>query len=187
MSFFRLLALLLVTLAGFSTGAALGHRAKRASRSDVPHPGLPDFAAILLCWSGVFISLISGFEAGRTAALWTVTGLIIAFALHRLQKRTPDDARKHATPGDENGRCGPPGASRPLPSAWDGWKTFARAVGGFQSRVILSGLYFVALAPFGIFVGWLGDPLKIKSGARDSYWKPKQPTGENLDAARRQF
>lgn len=59
MSFFRLLILLLVTLAGFSTGAVLGHGAKSASRSDIPRPCLADFAAIFLCWAGVIVSVLS--------------------------------------------------------------------------------------------------------------------------------
>ena len=185
MSFFRTLALLLIALAGFSTGAVLGHGAKSASRSDMPRPCLADFAAIFLCWSGVIVSLISGFEPWRTAAVWTLVGLVIAFALHRLQKQPLDDARRRAAQKAEKSKSAQRLASTPG-NGWEGWKTIAQAIGGFQNRVLLNGLYYLALAPFGILVGWLGDPLKLKPSPQESFWGPKETSSESLDESRRQ-
>lgn len=187
MSFFRTLILLLVTLAGFSTGTVLGHRAKPGLRSDNPRPTAADFAAILFCWCGVILSLISGVAAGRIAAFWALTGLIIAFAFRRLQKPLPEGARQHGIPSGQTHRPAPLDQKRREQKLWDGWKTFANAVGGFQSRVFLIGLYYLALAPFGILVGWLGDPLNLKPTPRESFWRPKEAAGEELDDARRQF
>lgn len=187
MSLFRTLGLLLLTMPGFSLGAVLGQGAEAASRGGVARPRLLDFGGIFLCWLGVLTSQFSGLGFGETAAVWTLAGFGLAFALHRLRKPPRDEARAHGITGAESARHTPseaPGQSR---HAWDKWKAFARAVGEFQSRIILTGLYYVALAPFGIVVGWLGDPLRIKSAEPGSYWKPKPPADENLDAARRQF
>jgi len=187
MSFFRTLILLLVTLAGFSMGAVLGHRAKPGLQSDNPRPSLGDFAAILFCWSGVVLSLISGIKAGLTAVVWALTGLIIAFGFHRLRKPLPEAIRSRGIPSDQAHGPAPLNQEGRMRKFWDAWKTFAKAVGGFQSRVFLIGLYYLALAPFGIFVGWLRDPLKLKPSDQRSFWTPKAPSGETLDEARRQF
>ena len=187
MSFFRTLILLLVTLAGFSAGAALGHRARPALRSDTPRPSAADFAAILFCWSGVILSLISGIGVGRIAAFWALTGLVIALAFHRLQKPLPEGTPQHGIPRGQTHR--PAGLDQKTrgQKLWNDWKTFAKGVGGFQSRVFLMGFYYLALAPFGILVGWLGDPLNLKSTPHESFWSPKETAGEELDNGRRQF
>ena len=187
MSFFRLLILLLVTLAGFSTGAVLGHRAKPGLRIDNPRPTPADFAAILFCWSGVILSLISGVAAGRIAAFGAFSGLIIAFAFHRLRKPLPEGTTPRGVPSNQTQRPAPLDQRRRTQKLRDDWKTFASAVGGFQSRVFLIGLYYVALTPFGILVGWLRDPLNLKPSPHDSFWKPKEAAGEGLENARRQF
>jgi hypothetical protein len=187
MSLFRALGLLLLTMAGFSLGAVLGHGAKAASRGAVIRPRLLDFGAILVCWLGVLTSRFSGLGVGETAIVWTLAGFILAFAFHRLLKSPPDEPHARGITGVESLRHAPSGEPGQPRGVWNQWKSFARAVGGFQSRIILGWLYLIALAPFGIVVGWLRDPLDIRSRDRDSYWKAKPPTGENLDAARRQF
>lgn len=187
MSFFRTLILMLVTLAGFSMGAVLGHWAKPGIRSANPRPTATDFAAVLFCWCGVILSLISGVEAVRIAAFGALTGLVIAFAFHRLRKPLPEGTHERGISSDQAHRPAPFDQKRRKQKLWNDWKTFANAVGGFQSRVFLIGLYYLALAPFGVLVGWLGDPLNLKPTPRESFWSPKDAAGEELASARRQF
>ncbi|MFB3923230.1 MAG: hypothetical protein ACE145_16030 [Terriglobia bacterium] len=187
MTFFRTLGLALLVMAGYSVGAVLGRGTRAAFQGGVTRPRLLDLGAILFCWLGMLASLFSGLGVARTAAVWTVSGAILAFIFHRLLKSLSGGRPDRGVTGVESARHTSSAESRMPRGAWEQWKSFLGAVGGFQSRVILTGFYYVALMPFGILVGWLGDPLKIKSWERSSYWTPRPPTGENLDAARRQF
>ena len=75
-----------------------------------------------------------------------------------------------------------------LKRLWSGWKEFARATGGFQSRVLLGLFYFSVVAPFGILVRIFGDPLGCRERPGASNWKPAAGTGQvGIEAARKQF
>jgi len=71
---------------------------------------------------------------------------------------------------------------------WGQWKSFARAMGEFQSRILLGVVYFFVVAPFGIITRIFKDPLLLKRKGSGSNWSPgDHPTSENLDKARKQF
>jgi hypothetical protein len=57
-------------------------------------------------------------------------------------------------------------------------------MGNFQSRLLLGGIYFVALAPFALFARFSADPLAAPDGP--SRWRPRPEPGAALDDARRQ-
>ena len=67
---------------------------------------------------------------------------------------------------------------------WKKWKAFARKVGNFQARVVLSVFYFSIFAPFGFAVRVFSDPLRLKSKAASSFWLVREDeeaiTVENL-------
>lgn len=68
---------------------------------------------------------------------------------------------------------------------WEGWKRVGRKIGDFQARLLLSGFYFVVLAPFAIGLRALADPLGLK---RAGGWQPVEPRSETpLARARQQF
>jgi hypothetical protein len=70
---------------------------------------------------------------------------------------------------------------------WERWKVIARKIGDVQSRLLLSVFYFVILAPFGLGVRMLADPLRLRP-QRLSHWLPKaRHTPELWEGARRQF
>jgi hypothetical protein len=70
---------------------------------------------------------------------------------------------------------------------WARWKVIARRIGEFQSRLLLCLFYFVILAPFGLGVRLLSDPLRLRRRSL-SQWLPKQArTAAPWDQARRQF
>ena len=52
---------------------------------------------------------------------------------------------------------------------WSGWKRFAKKIGDFQARVILTILYFVIIGPFALIVRWGADPLSLKKGAQQGW------------------
>jgi len=74
-----------------------------------------------------------------------------------------------------------------LSRLWARWKVVARKIGDVQSRLLLCVFYYVILAPFGIGVRMLSDPLRLRR-QRLSHWLPKEASGAvSLDHARRQF
>ena len=76
----------------------------------------------------------------------------------------------------------------PLLKLWEGWKAFARSMGGFQSRILLSLFYFFIVTPFGAAVRIFGDPLHLRRAEGPSNWIPKNETTiANLDEAKKQF
>ncbi|MBI4246541.1 MAG: hypothetical protein HY728_10005 [Candidatus Rokubacteria bacterium] len=81
------------------------------------------------------------------------------------------------------------GSSRPgaLRRFWDGWKRVGRKIGDFQARVLLTIVYFMAIAPFALVVRWATDPLALKTTtARGWQLRPAAPP-LTLERARRQF
>lgn len=70
---------------------------------------------------------------------------------------------------------------------WEKWKIFARAFADFQARVLLTLIYFIIAAPFGLLVRLLSDPLALKHRPQRSMWCPKSNPEQTLESARRQF
>ncbi|GIW39972.1 MAG: hypothetical protein KatS3mg076_0549 [Candidatus Binatia bacterium] len=69
---------------------------------------------------------------------------------------------------------------------WEGWKRFAHAVGVFNTRVIMTLLYFVVVLPFGIVVRVVSDPLRLKPPP-GSNWSAVLPRSRDLDSVREQY
>ena len=72
---------------------------------------------------------------------------------------------------------------------WSQWMILARKIGQFQSRIILTFFYFLVVAPFGLAVRLLSDPLHVRVGdanAANTAWQPRAAHPADLDSARRQ-
>lgn len=77
---------------------------------------------------------------------------------------------------------------RILKRIWAGWKRFAHALGVFNTKVILSILYFTVIGAAAIFAKIFGKELLDREfSSTDSLWKTKEPLLPNLEEARRQF
>jgi hypothetical protein len=190
LSLFRAVASLLVIVAAFSTGAVLGHRLRPHDRGSVARPGMLDGALLLLCWIAAGLLGRSGYGLGKALLIGFLSALVLAFARHCSVPRAapgiaPSDPSSRVSRQPDSGvsLSTPPNRGRRILAAW---RAFARDVGGFQSRLFLSAVYFLVLAPFGILAGRWGDPLKIKHSARETCWQPKESAGESLADARRQ-
>ena len=190
MGFLRAVGALLVITAAFSSGAVLGQRSQPHKRASFVRPRRLDGALLLLGWIGAMVISRSGYGFGKALLIGVVSALVLAFGRHRGITRsaetvvhTDPSSMVSLRPESEIHESAPSHGMRRLLA---GWRGFTRDVGGFQSRLILSAVYFLVLAPFGILAGRWGDPLKIKPAARDSYWEPKEAAGESLADARRQ-
>ena len=76
-----------------------------------------------------------------------------------------------------------PRAARPV---YIVWMTLAAAVGAVMSTVLLTVL-FVLLLPIFSLVVRLGDPLRRKLTADDSYWEDYRPHEATLERMKRPF
>jgi hypothetical protein len=71
-----------------------------------------------------------------------------------------------------------------LKVVWLKWKGVANAVGTFQARILLTIFYGVLVLPFGIFVRFFSDPLRIRR--RPTQWLELPNETQDLNWAKRQ-
>ncbi len=71
--------------------------------------------------------------------------------------------------------------------AWARWKRFGHVVGDFQARVLPTVIYFVVLAPYGLVVRLVSDPLSLRRAPRPSMWISRLLEDPAIERARRQF
>jgi hypothetical protein len=70
---------------------------------------------------------------------------------------------------------------------WRRWTIIARAIGEFQSRLILTIFYFFIMGPVALCVRIFSDPLRLKIPSRVT-WSPVDRTApRNIDEAKKQF
>ncbi|HET8577733.1 MAG TPA: SxtJ family membrane protein, partial [Methylomirabilota bacterium] len=74
-----------------------------------------------------------------------------------------------------------------LRKVWAGWKRIAFAIGLVQSRILLTALYVVVVAPFALGVRLLLDPLRTRRRDAASYYLAAEPRPGGLEEARRQY
>lgn len=159
------LALVLLTLVGYSSGSVLGARGRTAV------PGIADLLVIIGLW-------IAAFAARSALGKWGAIGigLVVGLTLGAILARARADRYPKAPPTNTGG------------GLWNAWKGFSQRMGSYQSRVWMAFVYFTVVLPFGIGVTLLGDPLRIKRTRSSSNWQPKglhfKPS---IDEAKRQF
>ena len=165
------LALVLLTLVGYSTGAVVGGRGKAVA------PKLLDLGVVVVL---LIAALTSRAVLDRWAALgvWLVIGGLVSLVLSRMRF----GERSAKTEEKVSVREG-----SPLTRLWEGWKSFAAEMGNYQSRILLAFFYFVVVTPFGLLARLLNDPLRIKHSAGHSFWISRSKVSTELDEARRQF
>ncbi len=73
-----------------------------------------------------------------------------------------------------------------LRRVWNRWKAIAQVIGDFQARIILTLFYFIVIAPGGLIVRAVSDPLQLKPPPGASTWTPHKAENPSLDEARRQ-
>jgi hypothetical protein len=171
MDFFGGLALVLLTLVGFSSGAVV------AGRGEKEPLGLLDLGVAIL-----FLALALGtrsffgkwlaipiwfFISGSGSALLTK----IRFKEHRTAKETTLVPKGKGT----------------LQRIWDGWKVFTAKLGNYQGRLMFAFFYFVVVTPFGIGVRLFSDPLKVKQAGRATNWLERSSVKHGLESGREQF
>lgn len=172
MSFLSGLALILLTLVGYSSGAVLAGRDRQVM------PGLLDLGTIVVLW---VLALMSRGSLGKWLAIliWLIIACSISALLTtlRLGRYPVRKEKAHQVPRNVTG----------LKTLWEKWKVFAAAMGDYQGRAMLAFFYFLVITPFGLAVRLFGDPLAIHHQGQTSAWAERQPLRDELDEARKQF
>lgn len=173
MLWFGWLALILLSLFGYSAGTVLA-----AGRGRNPKPAGRDLVVIPLVWAvAAGLHAVLGLDRWITLVLGLGLGLACGWALGRVLP-TAQPAVSLA-PKDEGGAAF-------LRRLWERWKRFAARLGDFQSRVILGYFYFVVFLPFGLLVRLAVDPLRLRRPSA-SFWVERPAASGELDDARSQF
>ncbi len=74
-----------------------------------------------------------------------------------------------------------------LARLWQVWKELSMDMGDFQSKLLLTLVYFTCVAPFGFCIRLFGDPLDIRHAPMTTGWKRRTPQRDNMQTVRRQF
>lgn len=171
MDFFGGLALVLLTIVGFSSGAVI------AGRGEKEPLGLLDLGVALL-----FLALALGTRSvlGRWLAIpiWFIlagSGSVLLTGIRYRDSRTEKMVRLNLK------------EKRPVRRVLDGWKAFAAKLGNYQGRLMFAFFYFVVVTPFGIGVRLFSDPLKVKPFERATCWSERGSIKHDLEASREQF
>ena len=143
------------------------------AEKEVLEPGLLDLAIILVIWS---VAIYSRATVGWNRWLFILLGVAVGFVAGYLSFWSR--ALKESSPSLKD---------KEKTRLWPMWKAFSKRMGGFQSRVFLSFMYFIFVFPFALAVKLFSDPLAIKKAVRASFWVEKKETSEQLDDYRRQF
>ena len=172
MEFLSALALVLLTLVGYSMGAVLGARDKE------PTPRLLDLIVIVVLW---ILALISRPIFGKWLAIgvWLVVAGAVSFVLSNARRHSMQSKAEHAGTTSQEASF--------MRRLWEGWKSFAAEMGNYQGRLLLVIFYFVVVTPFGVIVRLFSDPLKTKSIHSSSFWQNQSETSSDIEEARRQF
>ncbi len=171
MEFLHGLALVLLTLVGYSSGSVLGGRGRKIS------PGLLDIAIVLMLWAG---ALVSRGGMGRWLAIlvWVLAGMAAGalFVILRRNRWPAADATEAS-----------PTTGKIFRIAWEQWKAFAAKMGEFQSRILLIFFYFLIVTPFGLATRLFNDPLRTRAKKLSSFWVERADSSARLEDGRNQF
>jgi hypothetical protein len=166
MEFLSIVAIMMLTLAGYSTGVVLVRRTR------VMAPGLFDLAAVLLLWVAA-ISTRAELGKWRAIGLWLAIGMV-AGGLAKLRARPSSRRARERHSFSATGRFAT-------------WKRFAMELGNFQGRMIMVFLYAFLITPFGLVTRASSDRLQLQRPKSKSSWRERDIVGDSIEAARRQF
>lgn len=171
------IVLILLSLVGYSAGVT-----KRAGKGKDPEPQILDIFIILLIWTAAIFSRITlDLSKWIFILIGVFVGFIIGFTVQWL--RMPKDGFPPDEKKSSLDREKPP----PRKNPWETWKEFSKRMGGFQSRMLLSFIFFILIAPFALIVKIFSDPLNLKIRKGKTLWLEKQASSLSLEDYKRQF
>jgi len=175
MEVFSYIVLLLLSLFGYSAGGV-----GKAGKSIQLKPQIIDLVLVSVIWAvAIYSRVVLDFNKWLMILAWVIISIsmgIVAVWPRRLsEEKIPGKKLTKETPRNV------------LRRLWQGWASFSKRAGDFQSRVLLSVFFFILVSPFALAVKIFSDPLRIKYRSKDSLWSPKPKTKVDLEQFRRQF
>jgi hypothetical protein len=171
MDFFGVMALILLTLVGYSSGAVIAGREKKKPL------GLLELGIAIL-----FMAMALGTRPvlGKWIAIptWIVLAGLGSALLTWIRYGDREIKKGDRPVSAEKG---------PLRRTLDWWKALATGIGNYQGRLLFAFFYFVVVTPFGLGVRLFSDPLKVKQGGRTTSWWERSSVSHELESAREQF
>jgi hypothetical protein len=134
----------------------------KSGKSKELKPKLIDIAIVVCIWVAAILSKIySNIDKWLLILIWLVISFALGFMITWLRKPELKEIQKSPTSPTKN----------PLKIFWQGWLTVTKRIGGFQSRLILAMIYFIAIAPIALF-NKKTDYQKLKNQNVKTYWQP---------------
>ncbi len=175
MEMLSFVALILLSLVGYS-GGVIG----KAGKSVEIKPQVIDLFLLLILWgAGVASKLTFALNKWLLILLWIVLAIFLGLCRGFFVKKTEDMSSILEKPNTQ-----PSGFVRKL---WKKWEHFGHRMGSFQSRVMLSFLFFLIVSPFALAVKWFSDPLGVKHQTQKSHWHTCKEEKPDIEQFRRQF
>ncbi len=182
MEFLSGLALVLLTLVGYSSGVAIAGGDRHMK------PVFWDLVIVVIFWVLAFATRETFGEWG-SIFVWLIFAMMGAMMITRNRLRhvpahqIPDsELPEHARTADEKTAV----SDNIFVRAWESWKIFAEKMGNVQGRMIMGFFYFIIVTPFGLGARIFSDPLAIKKMPDRSGWVNKEPLDTTLETAREQ-
>jgi hypothetical protein len=168
------IGLVLLSLVGYSAGAV-----SRAGKAAQLQPEIIDLVLIVVIWTGaIYSGVVLDLNRWLLILAWLIIGYL-ASVLAFLPRKIPEAAvaSRQTTPQ-------PPEVF--LKRLWRSWSDFSRRMSNFQSRLVISLVFFTMFFLPALMIKAFSDPLKIKHHSRESYWLPRKEIGNDMTQFRRQ-
>ncbi len=171
MGFISALVLAMLTMVGYSGGAAA------AAKGRLRVPVLVDLLLVVLLWVALFAVRE---QLGRW---WT---LIVAVVVSALVGGLFTLLIRRSLPVAKEAPLDIPAGTGIFRALWLRWSHFSHKLGNFQGRLLMAFVYFLVVTPFGIGLRLFGDPLGRKKGAALG-WHEFHNTSHTMDESMRQY
>ena len=170
-----LIALILLSLVGYSAGAIA-----KAGKFAELKPQIVDLILISAIWAGAIYSRLTfSLNKWLLIVIWLIIGIMIGIISVWPRNLVENKSKRASEPKITSKNI--------LYNLWQNWKEFSKRMGSFQSRLMLSMFFFIVVSPFAIAVKLFSDPLNIKYRRAESYWLSKKENKADIEQFRRQF
>ena len=183
MEILGIIAVVLLTLVGYSSGVTL------ASRKQPFLPTLLDLVLVSILWIVIF--RLRGELENRWLMFAIRLGLgilvgYIATAIRLRRKGTKLELPKSELPAHARDKAVKNQEENIIKRLWFRWTRFAAVMGNVQSRIIMGFFYFIVVTPFGLIVRIFNDPLQMKKQPSGSNWTEKEAADTTIQSAQEQ-
>jgi hypothetical protein len=174
------LALILLSLTGYCAGAVI-----KTGKSAELKPVITDYILVSAILAGTIYSRVA-LELNRWLFLlvWVIVSFLIGVLAswpRKLPKKIAAIERIPSKKKIENA------VRNPVKKLWSAWQKYFSRVGAFQSRIVVTIIFFILVTPFALGIKISSDPLRLKHQSKDTHWLPKVSSRTDLEQSRRQY